>query len=375
MTDPTILVFNAGSATLKFAAFRCGANAAMTACLHRGEVDLPSGGHAAAVRSAFATIERDVARDEVAAVGHRIVHGGPHYEQPTLIDARVAAALAALQTLAPLHQAQGLAIVDAVRALQPETPQFASFDTAFHATMPPVAKRFALPGAWFERGVRRYGFHGLSYESIALQLAQRCSAAARRRTVVAHLGSGASLCAMRDGASIATTMSFTPTDGLVMATRCGALDPSVVSYLEREHAMSPAQVDRLLNFESGLLGVSGVSGDIRVLIDSDRADARLAVDLFVYRAVVEAGAMVAALGGLDALVFTGGIGTHRADIRQRICDGLSWLGIACDTQRNVAGNPRFDAQASRVSLWNVPTDEESVIAQHAARLLQTQTPR
>jgi acetate kinase len=373
MTD-NILVFNAGSATLKFALFEVAAGEVHT-CVLRDEVDLAVGSSDATVRDAVAGIDRRIGSGRVAAVGHRIVHGGSLHTEPVLLDAHVVADLAALRCLAPLHQGHGLAVVDAARRTRPTVAQVAAFDTMFHATMPDVARRFALPPIWFDRGVRRYGFHGLSYEYITLRLRELCAgqSAAMDRVVVAHLGSGASLCALRDGMSIATTMSFTPTDGLMMATRCGALDPSVVSYLMREHALTAAEVDRLLNAESGLLGVSGISGDIRDLLGRDDPRAHLAVDLFVHRIVVETGALIAALGGIDAIVFTGGIGTHQAPVRQRICDALRWLGVECDHARNEGHETRFDASGSAVALWNLRTDEESVIARHTARLLALAT--
>jgi acetate kinase len=374
MTTDTILVFNAGSATLKFGLYRFATIETAGECRFRGQVDLLPGGHGDAVRSALASLEHAVEGYEITAAGHRVVHGGADYFRAVAIDARVMAELAALRSLAPLHQAQGLAVIDALRAERPGVPQFASFDTAFHSSMPAVAKRFALPQIWFDRGVRRYGFHGLSYEHIAVRLREFCAASSvpMGRVVVAHLGSGASLCAMRDGRSVATTMSFTPTDGLMMATRSGALDPSVVSYLMREHALTASDVDRLLNLESGLLGVSGISGDLRVLLASDAPQAALAVDMFVHRIVVEVGAMTAAVGGLDGLVFTGGIGAHQPIIRQRVCDALAWLGIDCNSARNVAGEMQFDSGVGRVTLWNIPTDEESVIARNTARALGAQ---
>ncbi len=369
MSD-NILVFNAGSATLKFALHEVVA-ATGCVCVLRDQVDLAAGSADAAVSDTITGIERRIGSGGVAAVGHRIVHGGRRYTESVLLDARVIADLEGLRSLAPLHQGHGLAVVDAVRRARPKVPQVAAFDTAFHTTMPDVARRFALPQIWFERGVRRYGFHGLSYEYISFKLRQLCAmhGTSMDRVVVAHLGSGASLCALRDGTSIATTMSFTPTDGLMMATRCGALDPSVVSYLMREHAMNDVEIDRLLNFESGLLGVSGISGDVREVLAADDERARLAVDLFVHRIVVEAGALIAALGGVDAIVFTGGIGTHQASVRQRICNAFDWVGVEYDRTRNDAGETRFDTSDGRVALWNIPTDEEFVIARHVARLL------
>jgi acetate kinase len=373
LTD-NILVFNAGSATLKFALYEVAAGVAGT-CVLRDQVDLAPASADATVREAIVDIERRVGSGRVAAVGHRIVHGGSRYTQPVLLDERVVAELEELRSLAPLHQGHGLAVVDVVRRTRPTVVQVAAFDTMFHSTMPDVARRFALPQVWFDRGVRRYGFHGLSYEFISGRLRELSTAhrTCMDRVVVAHLGSGASLCALRDGASIATTMSFTPTDGLMMATRSGALDPSVVSYLLRERAMSAAEIDRLLNAQSGLLGVSGISGDIRELIGRDDPHARLAVDLFVYRIVVEIGALIAALRGVDAIVFTGGIGTHQAQVRQRICDAFSWLGAQCDPARNERHETRFDTTSGAVVLWNIPTDEESVIARHTARLFALAT--
>ena len=373
MTD-NILVFNAGSATLKFAVYEVAAGRA-GACVLRDQVDLAAGSTDATVRDTIAGIERRVGPGHVAAVGHRIVHGGSRHTEPVLLDERVIADLETLRALAPLHQGHGLAVVEAARRTRPTVPQVAAFDTMFHSTMPDVARRFALPQVWFDRGVRRYGFHGLSYEYIASRLRELSAvqSAAIERVVVAHLGAGASLCGLRGGASIATTMSFTPTDGLMMATRCGALDPSVVSYLTREHALSGAEIDRLLNAESGLLGVSEISSDIRNLLGRDDPRARLAVDLFVYRVVVEMGALIAALGGVDAIVFTGGIGTHQAIVRERICDAFSWLGVEYDRTRNDGGEARFDGPRAAVALWNIPTDEESVIARHTARLLARAT--
>ena len=369
MKGDCILVLNGGSATLKYAVF--GPTRASTAGdrLVQGQVDLPAGSHGEGVRDGLREIERRIAAFSVAAVGHRIVHGGTKFAGPAIIDDAVVAQLAALQTLAPLHQRLGLAVVEAARSQRPDVPHVAAFDTAFHASMPIVAQCFALPQRWFDRGVRRFGFHGLSYEFIASKLAQMGGTEPTRRVVVAHLGSGASLCAMHDGRSVATTMSFTPTDGLMMATRSGALDPAVVLYLLREEGMSVDAVEHLLNLESGLLGVSGSSGDMRTLLARSDPAAQLAVQLFVYRVVTETGAMVAALGGVDALVFTGGIGTHQAQIRARVCEALAWLGIDFDPSRNESGQMRFDSERSRVRLWNIPTDEEAVIGLQTAQLL------
>jgi acetate kinase len=369
MIAANILVLNAGSATLKYAVYGPLKPTSAGACLARGHVDVAAGGSGASIRNAIDAVANAIDAYAIAAVGPRIVHGGAKYVAPVLLDDDVVAALATLRSLAPLHQALGLAVVHAARDARPDVSHVAAFDTAFHASMPMVARHFALPQVWFERGVRRFGFHGLSYEFIASTLRELRAAESTPRTVVAHLGSGASLCAMRDGASVATTMSFTPTDGLMMATRSGSLDPSAVLHLQRDHGLDVEAVERLLNLESGLLGVSGISGDIRVLLASDEPAAQFALELFVHRIVVEIGAMAAALGGLDELVFTGGIGSHQPRIRERVCAALAWLGIACDRTHNERGDSRFDETGSRVILRNIPTDEESVIAQHTMRLL------
>jgi len=272
--------------------------------------------------------------------------------------------------LAPLHQPHNLAAVAAVAARHPQLPQVACFDTAFHHTQPAVATRFALPRHLSEEGVRRYGFHGLSYEYIAAALPRYLGAApARGRVIVAHLGAGASLCALRDGCSVATTMSFTPLDGVPMGCRCGALDPGVVLYLLQEKGLSAAAVAALLYHESGLLGVSGLSDDMRTLLASELPAAREAVELFVYRIGREIGSLAAALGGLDALVYTAGIGEHAPQIRARVAAAAAWLGLELDPAANAAGGPRLATPRSRVSAWVIPTDEDLMIARHTWDLL------
>jgi acetate kinase len=256
-----------------------------------------------------------------------------------------------------------------IAAHSPALPQVACFDTAFHRTQPPIAQAFALPRAITEGGVQRYGFHGLSYEYIASALADLDAPAARGRVVVAHLGNGASLCAMKDGRSVATTMGLTALDGLVMGTRCGSLDPGVVLYLIDELGMDARALEKLLYKESGLLGVSGISSDMRTLLASDLESAREAIDLFVYRFRLELGSMVAALDGLDALVFTGGIGEHAVAIRERLCRDAAWLGVEVDRQANAAGGPRISTDEAHVSAWVIPTDEERMIARHTRELL------
>ena len=300
----------------------------------------------------------------ITAVGHRIVHGGTHFTAPTVVTPAVLATLDTLVPLAPLHQPQGLAALRTAIARLPNARQVACFDTAFHHTCPPEAMRFAIPRPLHDAGIRRYGFHGLSYESVTGQL-PTVTGSLPERAIIAHLGAGASLCAIRDGRSIATTMGFTPLDGLVMATRCGSLDPGVVLHLAEQQGMPAADINTLLSRESGLLGVSGISGDMRRLLASDDPRAAEAIDLFCYRAIREIGSLVAALGGLDTLVFTAGIGEHAAPIRHRIAAGLTWLGLDLDAAANATHGPRISTPASRIATWVIPTDEQAVIAHHA----------
>jgi acetate kinase len=304
----------------------------------------------------------------IVAVGHRIVHVGLAFSAPVVVTPEVLAGIEALEQLAPLHQPQGLAGIRAAASRLPAAVHVACFDTAFHHTCPPEAMRFALPRPWHDRGVRRYGFHGLSYESIVGRM-PLVTGGLPDRLIVAHLGAGASLAAIDAGRSIATTMGFTPLDGLVMATRSGSIDPGAVLHLITACGLSAAEVERLLTRESGLLGVSGISGDMRVLLSSADPQAADAVGLFCYRAIREIGSLVAALGGLDAIVFTAGIGEHSAEIRRRIVTGLAWLGLDLDPAANAAHGPRISRPDSRVAAWVVPTDEEAVIATHVRREL------
>lgn len=308
----------------------------------------------------------------ITAVGHRVVHGGMRFSGPALIDEESLAAIEALVPLAPLHQPHSLEAIKAAWQAAPWVAQVACFDTAFHRTQPPVAQAFALPRRHAEEGIRRYGFHGLSYEYIASILPGTDPKAAGGRTVVAHLGNGASMCALLGGRSVATTMSFTPLDGLVMGTRCGALDPGVLLYLMDRHGMDARALERLLYQQSGLLGVSGESSDMRELLSSSSAAAAEALDLFVYRISREFGSLAAALQGLDAVVFTGGIGEHAAPIRERVCREASWLGLELDAEANARGGPRISKPGSRVSAWVIPTNEEAMIALHAQRVLSSQ---
>jgi acetate kinase len=307
---------------------------------------------------------------EIVAAGHRVVHGGERFVEPVQIDDTVLDALERLDPMAPLHQPHNLAAVRALRTLQPKLPQVACFDTAFHRTQAKVAQHFALPRELTAAGIRRYGFHGLSYEYIAETLPTHLGERSEGRVVVAHLGNGASMCALHRRRSIATTMGFTALEGLMMGTRCGAIDPGVIFYLMRERAMSAEAVEHLLYYRSGLLGVSGLSSDMRELLASSDPRAHEAIELFVYRAARELGSLAAALGGLDAIVFTAGIGERSAAIRAMICDAARWLGVAVDTAANSRHDIVISTPASRVTVCVVPTDEEIVIARHMRRLLQ-----
>jgi acetate kinase len=392
-----ILVLNSGSSSLKFSVFLQGeppepllrgqieglytrprfvARDKGSAVI--GEKEWPAGtrlGHDGAIEFLFAWGRGGALEGHrIVAAGHRVVHGGPRFTQPVRINADVLAALDALVPLAPLHQPHNLAAIQAIVHRAPEVPQVACFDTAFHRTQPAVAQAFALPRRFADEGVLRYGFHGLSYEYIASVLPATDARAAAGRTVVAHLGNGASLCAMRAGRSVATTMSFTPADGLAMGTRCGALDPGVLLYLMDRHGMDARALEKLLYQESGLLGVSGISSDMRTLLASPEPRASEAVDLFVYRIGREVGSLAAALGGLDALVFTGGIGENAPAIRARVCENTRWLGVELDVAANDAGGPRISRPDSRVAAWVIPTNEELMIAQHARRLLAGKAP-
>lgn len=308
---------------------------------------------------------------EVIAIGHRVVHGGMRFAAPRRVDADLLTELDALCPLAPLHQPHNLAAIHAIAALAPDLPQVACFDTAFHHDKPEVAARLALPRALHEQGIRRYGFHGLSYEYIAGQLQTIDRELAGGRVIAAHLGNGASLCAMRDGRSIDTTMGFTALDGLMMGTRCGALDPGVVLHLQTQLGMSANEVDDLLYRKSGLLGVSGISSDMRILTADASRQAQEAVELFVWRAVREFGALTASLGGVDGIVFTAGIGENHAEIRRRICERLGWLGLTIDDDANTANALCISGRGSRVKVLVISTDEERMIADHTLAVLRS----
>ncbi|WP_062011855.1 acetate/propionate family kinase [Aureimonas sp. AU4] len=384
---PAILALNAGSSSVKFALFEAGAKRTVSGALADTgsglRLEATAGGTRtcedwtapggeegeAPVRRLVAWLEAHLPAGRLDAVGHRVAIGGLAHSAPVRVTPDVLAALRALTPLAPLHQPRSLAPIEALAASHPALPQVACFDTSFHRTMPREAETYALPRALTQAGARRYGFHGLSYEYIAGQLTAIDARAAGGRTIICHLGSGASLCAMRAGRSIATTMGFSPLSGLVMATRPGDLDPGLVIWLLRERGLSLAEVEHLLYHDCGLKGVSGSSGDMRVLLASDDARAREAVALFVQTVAGEIGRLGAALGGLDALVFTAGIGEHAPAIREAVCRRSEWLGVRLDEERNRAGQGRISRSASPVSVFVVPTDEERVVAHHTARLL------
>jgi acetate kinase len=391
MREP-VLTINAGSSSIKFSVFETAPDRSLTAGAH-GQVerigssprlkvvaadgtrlvDEPSDardGHEGAIATIRTWFRAHIGSEaEFSGVGHRVVHGGVRYVEPVLIDDEVLAELEALVPLAPLHEPHNIAAMRAVRAAAPELAQVACFDTAFHRTMPMLAQEFALPRELTAGGIRRYGFHGLSYEYIVSVLPHVAPDCAQGRLVIAHLGNGASLCAVDAGRSIATTMGFTPVDGLVMGTRTGALDPGVVLYLIEHEHMDAAAINHLVYDRSGLLGVSGISSDMRTLLASEAASAREAVDLFVYRFGRELGSLAAALGGIDALVFTGGIGENAVEIRARVCRDAQWLGLELDEAANVRGEARISSTKSRVAAFVVPTDENLMIARHTRRLL------
>ena len=315
-------------------------------------------------------VEGHLGADKLVAVGHRIVHGGMKFAAPVALDETVISELDRLSPLAPLHQPHNLSAVRAVAKLRPSLPQIGCFDTAFHRTVAPVVRRFALPRDLEAAGVERYGFHGLSYEYIAGRLVDVAPSLVGRRVVAAHLGSGASLCALQSGKSVDTTMGFTALDGLPMGTRCGSLDPGVLLYLLQERGMDAAGIEDLLYHRSGLLGLSGVSSDMRVLLASPDPRATEAIGVFVFRIARELAALAATLRGLDGVVFTAGIGEHAPEIRQRVCEHASWLGIVLDQAANQANGPLISAPGSPVSVWVIPTNEEAMIARHTLDLIQ-----
>src|SRR5215468_6306292 len=306
---------------------------------------------------------------KVVGVGHRVVHGGAKFTRPVIVTKEVLAELQELVPLAPLHQPYNLAAIDAVFDRLPDVPQVACFDTSFHRTHKAVVDLVPLPRELTDQGVKRYGFHGLSYEYIASVLQDVVPEIAKKKVIVAHLGSGASLCALNNGQSVDTTMGFTAVDGLCMGTRPGSMDAGVVLYLFQNRGMSPKEVETILYKKAGLLGVSGISNDMRDLLGREEPEAKLAVDYFIYRAAKEIGALTAVLGGLDAIVFTAGIGENSPEIRRRICEASAWLGIELDEQKNARKTTRISTPESKVSVWVIPTNEELMIARHTGDLL------
>jgi acetate kinase len=386
------LVLNAGSSSLKFCVFErpekkgwrlesrgqiegIGTSPRIVAKGDKGQVvverNLDSGVRdgrdaLAALGTWLSSTYRDA---QVLGVGHRVVHGGSRHTGPTVITPEILSELHGLEPLAPLHQPYNLAAIEAVAERLPEVPQVACFDTSFHRSQPAVAELVPLPAEIRLRGVQRYGFHGLSYEYISSVLPEKAPEIAGGRVIVAHLGSGASMCALKNGESVDNTLGFTALDGLCMGTRPGTVDPGVILYLFQTLKLSAKEVESILYKKSGLLGISGLTNDMRGLLESNDPQARLAVEYFVYRAAKEIGALTAVLGGIDGLVFTAGIGENSAEIRKRICEASAWLGIEVDFELNAGKSLCISSPTSKVSVWVIPTNEELMIARHTGRLL------
>jgi len=395
--DDYALVLNAGSSSLKFCVFRrpenkdweiaargqiegIGTSPRLSAKDAQGKIladqsldDAVRDGHAA-IDALASWLRSKWGGPRVLGVGHRVVHGGVRYSRPVLVTRQVLAELYELVPLAPLHQPYNLAAIEAVFERLPDVPQVACFDTSFHLGRSQVAELIPLPRDICQSGLQRYGFHGLSYEYIASVLPEVAPEIAKGRVIVAHLGSGASLCALREGKSVDNSLGFTALDGLCMGTRPGALDPGVVLYLFQSLGLSAKEVESILYKKSGLLGISGISNDMRDLLARSEPEAQLAVDYFVYRAAKEIGALAAVLGGIDGLVFTAGIGENSPDIRRRICEASSWLGVELDAEANTHRGPRISTRQSKVSTWVIPTNEELMIARHTGSLLGLMQP-
>jgi acetate kinase len=380
-----VLVLNAGSSSLKFAVFeglgriwhgqvegigthpQFAIAGASPAAAH----DLPPDTrHAAGLSQILeALAARGIAPDQLAACGHRIVHGGSRFTAPTLVSEVNLGELNALRTLAPLHNGYGLDAIEALRSQAPKLPQVACFDTAFHATVPQVAARYALPATLHEAGYRRFGFHGLNFEHVTAVAAERLGGHPPARLLIFHLGNGSSLCAVKDRRSVATTMGYSTLDGLVMGTRCGAIDPGVLISLQRDRGMSVDEIENLLYRRCGILAVSGRTSDMRELLQIDEPAARFAVEHFCYWAARHAGSLAVAMQGLDAVAFTGGIGSGSPEIRQRIITHLEWLGLALDADRNLGAEDSLELGGSRVKIWRIEADEELAIARHVHAVL------
>ncbi len=389
-----VLVLNAGSSSLKFALYPLNGEVASTPAFSgqvegigaEPEITLKtasgerfremvqvSGGsdqqHQEALDQVFHLIAKHNPSLSIVAAGHRIVHGGERYSAPAVLNHELVEELADFIPLAPLHQPHNLRAVHAVMALMPDIPQVGCFDTAFHRSQPALAQAFALPRRLTQGGIKRYGFHGLSYDYVARQLPAVLGERARGGVVIAHLGNGASMCALRDGKSVGSTMGFTAVDGLMMGTRTGNLDPGVLLYLMEEKGMDARALTRLLYKESGLLGVSGISQDMRTLLASDAPEAKEAVDLFCYRIARELGSLAAAAGGLDAIVFTGGIGEHAVEVRAKVAELSAWMGVKLDAEANARSASRIEAADSGIALAVVPTDEQLMIARYTVQAL------
>ena len=395
--DDYALILNAGSSSLKFCVYRrphterwqmdargqiegIGTSPRLLAKGTDGKIlaqnDLSADvrdGHSA-IESLASWLRSHYEKARVLGVGHRVVHGGTQYVQPTVVTPEVLADLYELVPLAPLHQPHNLAAIQAVFDRMPDVPQVACFDTGFHQGRPQIASIIPLPRTICKSGLKRYGFHGLSYEYVTSMLVDIAPEIAERRVIIAHLGSGASLCAVDGGKSVDTSMSFTALDGLCMGTRPGGIDPGAVLYLFQTLGMTVKEVESILYKESGLLGISGISSDMRELLASTAPEARLAVDYFVYQTAKEIGAQAAVLGGIDGLVFTAGIGENSPEIRQRICETSAWLGVELDEAANEARSPRISTPRSKVSVWVVRTNEELMIARHTGVLLGLMEP-
>ena len=387
-----IVVLNAGSSSIKFSLFiergetlepdvRGQVEGLYTAARFvskapdgavKAEKSWPAGvklGHDGALDYLIGHLRSELAGDRLIGIGHRVVHGGMAYTQPVRVGEAVLQVLETFVPLAPLHQPHNLAPIRRALERAPELPQVACFDTSFHRTQPDVAQMFALPAELQEGGVLRYGFHGLSYEFIASILPDIDPKAATGRSVVLHLGNGANMCAIEAGRSLASTMGFTAVEGLPMGTRSGSLDPGVILYLMDQQGMDARAIEKLIYNNSGLLGVSGISSDMRTLLSSEAPQAKLAVDLFVYRIHRELGSLAAPMGGLDAIVFTAGMGENAPEIRSRVCRDATWLGVDIDEAANTAGRGCISTGASRVAVWVIPTNEELMIARHTLQLL------
>ena len=392
-----LLTLNAGSSSLKFAAFVLNGKGSEPALLLSGQIagigfeaqfnardvngnklPAPMSGmekihdHESAIHQAIAWLKQQTNSYELVAVGHRVVHGGVHYNKPELVTAELLDRLDELSPLAPHHQPHNLAAIKAVSTTAPDLPQIACFDTAFHTTQSEIAKRLPIPKDYVEKGIQRYGFHGLSYEYIVSAVPAHNHGEIPKRMIVAHLGNGASLCGMHEGVSVVTSMGFSTLDGLMMGTRSGSLDPGVLLHLMHYEGMSENELTDFIYNQCGLLGVSGISADMQVLLGSDDPQAATAVELFCYSLLRHFGSHIAALGGLDALVFTGGIGEHADSVRSKVCEKMQWLGLELDSIANAAGTEKISTESSRIKVWVIPTNEELFIARRTQMILQDQ---